>query len=72
MSTKSEQIEFVIVGIGINVNTEIKSLVNGATSLKIELGKSVNRQRLIKTILKELDKEYHQFKKALTLQNETS
>ena len=72
MSTKSEQIEFVIVGIGVNVNTEIKSLVNGATSLKIELGKSVNRRRLIKTILKELDKEYHQFKKALTLQNETS
>ena len=72
MTTKSEQIEFVIVGIGLNVNTEINGLVNGATSLKMELGKSVNRRRLLKTILKELDKEYQQFKKTLSLQNETS
>ncbi len=58
MSTKSEKIQFVIVGVGINVNTEAKQLVNGATSLKIESGKSINRPKLTRVILKELNKEY--------------
>lgn len=63
MSTKSEKLEFAIVGIGVNVNTMGKGLVRGATSLKMELGRSIKRPRLFKEILRSLEEEYILFKK---------
>ncbi|MFQ6079680.1 MAG: biotin--[acetyl-CoA-carboxylase] ligase, partial [Thermodesulfobacteriota bacterium] len=55
-------INFVIVGIGINVNqmeqdfpTELRSK---ATSLRIELGRTVHRVRLLQDILKRWEKNY--------------
>ena len=62
MRTKSGRIEFIIVGIGINVNIDAGQLINRATSLKNELGRSLNRSRLFKVILEELNRECSHFK----------
>jgi BirA family biotin operon repressor/biotin-[acetyl-CoA-carboxylase] ligase len=63
MSTQStNKVEFVIVGIGINVNIDASQLIKGATSLKNELGRSFSRPKLTKAILKELNEEYFRFK----------
>lgn len=52
-------IKSIILGIGINVNQSIEEfpdeLTSIATSLKIELGQSVNRAKLIATTLKYLE-----------------
>lgn len=63
MSTKSGKMEFAVVGIGVNVNATGKDLFKGATSLKNELGKTIQRPRLIREILKALEDEYLLFKK---------
>ncbi|MEA3328171.1 MAG: biotin--[acetyl-CoA-carboxylase] ligase [Candidatus Omnitrophota bacterium] len=64
MSTKSNKTEFVIAGIGINVNIDPGQLVKGATSLKRELGRSLSRPRLVRAMLDELNKEYLRIKKS--------
>ena len=51
-----EDVKFSIMGIGLNTNIDKfpKDLENIATSLKIELGKKVNNDKLIKQIVKGL------------------
>lgn len=51
-----EDVKFSIMGIGLNTNIDKfpKNLENIATSLKIELGKKVNNDKLIKQIVKGL------------------
>jgi len=51
-------VKFSIMGIGINTNIVDfpKDLENIATSLKIELGKSVDNEKILKQILKGLEK----------------
>ena len=51
-----DKIQFSIVGIGLNTNIENfpEDLQKKATSLKIELQKSVNQEEILKKILKEL------------------
>jgi BirA family biotin operon repressor/biotin-[acetyl-CoA-carboxylase] ligase len=62
LSAELDRIKYILVGIGVDVNlnqndfpTELRTQ---ATSLKIELGKSVNRSELAAIILRELDQEY--------------
>lgn len=57
MTTKSNEIENVIVGVGINVNTlKFPDEINHkATSLFLETGKQVNRSDLFKNILLEIE-----------------
>ncbi len=53
------KINYAIVGIGINVNNEIdEDLKNIAFSLKQELGLEISRLKLLRSILKNLDKNY--------------
>ncbi len=52
---KGEKLEFIILGIGINVNAGKKQLIEGATSLKQETGKSFSRPLLLKQILKNFE-----------------
>lgn len=57
-------IKYIILGIGINVNTRIEDLQfedNIATSLAKELGFSVSRLELTQYILRELERIYLQF-----------
>ncbi|MFH1856577.1 MAG: biotin--[acetyl-CoA-carboxylase] ligase [Candidatus Omnitrophota bacterium] len=56
-------VKFIIIGIGINVNTPKELLPENATSLFEESGKSINRISLTREILKELEKYYFLFKK---------
>jgi BirA family biotin operon repressor/biotin-[acetyl-CoA-carboxylase] ligase len=62
LSAELDQIKYVLVGIGVDVNlnqadfpTELRK---SATSLKIELGRAVVRAELAVAILRELDREY--------------
>ena len=62
MVTKEDKTKYIILGIGLNVNTKKADLVKGATSIKEELGKKVSRVEMAKQILRELDKLYLAFK----------
>ncbi|MCM8711177.1 biotin--[acetyl-CoA-carboxylase] ligase [Clostridium sp. SYSU_GA19001] len=67
MNAELTRINYVIVGIGINVNideTEFPGDIKHiATSLKIESKKSINRQKLAGNILNNFEKLYVQFVK---------
>lgn len=55
-----EQLDYSIVGVGINVNQREfqDDLLSHATSISRELGKEVDRKKLFQTILRELDLLY--------------
>ncbi len=65
MTQKQESCLSVIVGIGINANQMMEQfpedLKNKATSLKMVNGSSTNRLTLIRSLLTNLDREYHLF-----------
>jgi BirA family biotin operon repressor/biotin-[acetyl-CoA-carboxylase] ligase len=60
-----ERVEYLIIGIGINVHSDIASLPEGATSIKAELGPEVtadvDRSGFARDLLRTLDKEYAEF-----------
>lgn len=59
-SFKKETLDFVVVGIGINVNQVDfpKELELTATSLKRELGRNIDRVNLFQKVLSRLEKNY--------------
>lgn len=64
LSAEAERINFVVIGIGVNVN-QIETdfppdIRRGATSLRIECGHTVSRLRLLQTLLAELESAYSQ------------
>ena len=63
MHAEPNQIRFVIVGIGINVNQEKfpADLAAIATSLRTETGKSHSRSELLVRLLREFETDYNQF-----------
>ena len=63
MKAESDSIDFIILGIGINVNSVKGMFPQTATSIKAELGKDVSRLELARCILRNLEKEYEIFKK---------
>lgn len=68
LDSKNEMVNFAIIGIGINVNQEYfpQHLNKKATSLKIELGKEIDRILLLKDIIVNINKY-----KQLLLKKET-
>jgi BirA family transcriptional regulator, biotin operon repressor / biotin---[acetyl-CoA-carboxylase] ligase len=62
LQAESDRINSIILGIGINVNTTTEELpaeiVHIASSLKIEAGRMINRENLIRSILEKLEKLY--------------
>jgi BirA family biotin operon repressor/biotin-[acetyl-CoA-carboxylase] ligase len=64
MKAEQDRVDFLVVGIGINVATPIRSLPKGASSIKEELAKSgrgaedVSRVELTRKILEEFEKYY--------------
>lgn len=63
MNAEMEQVHYVVLGMGLNVNQEtfpdeIRSL---ATSLKIEGGETYNRKKIIQKILTALEADYESF-----------
>lgn len=65
MSAETEQIHFVILGIGINLNMAADQFPDElnypATSALIETGKAVDRQKFLQTFLQSLDSYYSEF-----------
>ncbi|MFC1510139.1 biotin--[acetyl-CoA-carboxylase] ligase [Candidatus Omnitrophota bacterium] len=61
MSAEMDRIQFVVVGIGINVNNSAKDLIDVATSLKKESGKKVSRVKLMQALLCSFEGLYDQF-----------
>lgn len=66
MSAELNMINYVIMGIGINVNLDEEDipedLKDKATSIKIIEGKEIDRKRLLANILNELEKLYIDFR----------
>lgn len=58
LRAESDQVQFVVVGIGLNVNTSAHQLTTGATSLKVASGQGFNRTQVFQAILRSLDKWY--------------
>lgn len=51
------EIDSLVIGIGLNVNSSLKELVPGATSVREETGKRESRTALLKSVLKELRRD---------------
>ncbi|MDP2911009.1 MAG: biotin--[acetyl-CoA-carboxylase] ligase, partial [Candidatus Omnitrophota bacterium] len=62
MSAETDKINFVIIGIGININTKKDALPKGATSLLEESGREISRVEFVKGIFRNMDKLYGIFK----------
>lgn len=62
INAEVDQMRFVVIGIGININNDKKSLLPQATSLKEERGESFNRISLLQKILKSIEDNYESFK----------
>ena len=60
MSAEMEQIHYVVVGMGINANTEAfpEELSALATSIYLEKGEKINRSRLIAAVMKAFEHYY--------------
>lgn len=63
MNSEIDFINYVVIGIGINVNQEEidKGLVDVATSLNLEGGKEYSRKRLIVSVLEHFEQLYNHF-----------
>ncbi len=63
LSTEIEAINYVVIGVGINVNQTSfpAELADTATSLKLELGKGLRRSELIAAVLEKFEANYKVF-----------
>jgi len=58
MNAELDKINFVVIGIGLNVNNDKKSLIAQATSLKEQGGQTINRIFLLQELLRRLEHNY--------------
>ena len=65
MKDKAGKVDFVILGIGINVNMTVgmipEEMRSTATSLRQELGYEISRVEFFRALLREVEGEYHYF-----------
>lgn len=73
MSVKSGGIAYIIVGIGINVNTEQfpEEIRNIATSIRMETDRQINREELIEVVWAYFEEDYEIYLKTQDLENLT-
>jgi len=58
LNAEMDEINFMIIGIGLNVNNDKKTLASGATSLKGEKREFINRISLLQEILRKIEANY--------------
>jgi len=58
LRAESDQVKFVVVGIGLNVNATVSQLPGGSSSLKAAAGSSFDRALVFQAILRSLEKWY--------------
>ena len=63
MDAEADRVNFIILGIGINVTANHSDLPKGATSLLGEGARDVSRCQLLKELLRELESHYLLFKR---------
>lgn len=65
MSTEIDYINHVVIGVGINVNMDSFSeeIAKTATSLRIEMGKTLKRSTLIAEIMRRFEQDYEEYVK---------
>ncbi len=63
IKAQPDRVDFLVLGIGINVNASSRKLPPEATSLKIECDHRVSRTELIKSVFEELESDYLRFRK---------
>jgi BirA family biotin operon repressor/biotin-[acetyl-CoA-carboxylase] ligase len=59
MNAEVDKVNFVVIGIGLNVNNDKKSLLAQATSLKEQQGQEVNRVFLLQELLRKIENNYY-------------
>ncbi len=58
MNAEVDKVNFVVIGIGLNVNNDKKSLIAQATSLKEQAGQSISRILLLQELLRRIENNY--------------
>lgn len=58
LSAEMDRVRFLVIGIGINVNTPLSQLPSNATSVKHETGQKSSRIDLVQEILRSLERWY--------------
>jgi BirA family biotin operon repressor/biotin-[acetyl-CoA-carboxylase] ligase len=65
-NAEMDRVDYVVLGIGINVNMDLtdipESLRSGSTTLKVELGRHIKRVSFLQNFLFELEQQYINFK----------
>jgi BirA family biotin operon repressor/biotin-[acetyl-CoA-carboxylase] ligase len=58
INAEMDKVNFVVIGIGLNVNNDRKSLIPQATSLKEQLGHALSRVSLLQELLRRIEENY--------------
>ncbi|MDP3042104.1 MAG: biotin--[acetyl-CoA-carboxylase] ligase [Candidatus Omnitrophota bacterium] len=58
MNAEVDKVNFVVIGMGLNVNNDKKSLVAQATSLKEQQGEEISRVVLLQELLRRIESNY--------------
>lgn len=58
MNAEVDKVNFVVIGIGLNVNNDKQSLIAQATSLKQEQGQEISRVFLLQELLRRIENNY--------------
>lgn len=58
MNAEIDKINFVVIGIGLNVNNDKKSLIAQSASLKESCGRMINRIALLQELLRRIENNY--------------
>jgi BirA family biotin operon repressor/biotin-[acetyl-CoA-carboxylase] ligase len=62
LSAETDEVNFVVIGVGLNVNNDRKTLVSQATSLKEQKKENINRISLLQEILRRIEVNYLSFR----------
>ena len=63
LNAEMDEVRFVVIGIGLNVNNDKDTLPPGATSLKEQRKQALERNELLREILRQIEKNYLVFGK---------
>ena len=63
LNAEMDKINFMLIGIGLNINNDKKALIAGATSLKEQKKENINRIGLLQEILRKIESNYLHFQK---------
>jgi BirA family biotin operon repressor/biotin-[acetyl-CoA-carboxylase] ligase len=61
LRAETDRVQFVVIGVGINVNNTVSQLLPEATSLRVETGGVCDRVRVFQEILRQMEKHYLMF-----------